>query len=244
MKADAAMQQRLLELAAIDTSLGQFSHQRASAPELSELAALATQIADAGATVAQLEQEQAGVDAEIAALEREIDATRTKIGRDQARMDAGAAAKELEQLGHEVVTLRARQTELEDAELEVMERQEDVASRLAAATTVRADLLVNEADTAKRRDERFADINAAVSDAKVGRELLAAEISDDLLSLYEKIRARGGVGAALLRAGRCQGCRLELSRTDLSAIAAAAADEVVRHDECGAILVRTAESGL
>ena len=54
----------------------------------------------------------------------------------------------------------------------------------------------------------------------------------------------GGVGAALLRRGRCTGCQLEATAADLVRYRAAAADEVLRCEECNRILVRTAESGL
>jgi len=53
-----------------------------------------------------------------------------------------------------------------------------------------------------------------------------------------------GMGAALLRLGRCEACRLEFSAQELSRIRTAPADEVIRCEECRRILVRTAESGL
>jgi predicted nucleic acid-binding Zn-ribbon protein len=48
----------------------------------------------------------------------------------------------------------------------------------------------------------------------------------------------------MLRARRCEGCRIELSGSALAAVASAPADEVMRCEECRRILVRTAESGL
>ena len=67
----------------------------------------------------------------------------------------------------------------------------------------------------------------------------------ELLALYDKIRASsGGLGAAPLRRGQCGGCRETLSTVELNEIRAAAPDEVVRHEECRRILVRTADSGL
>ena len=48
----------------------------------------------------------------------------------------------------------------------------------------------------------------------------------------------------MLRAGRCEGCRLELSGSERSRVKAAAPDEVIRCEECRRILVRTNESGL
>jgi predicted nucleic acid-binding Zn-ribbon protein len=66
----------------------------------------------------------------------------------------------------------------------------------------------------------------------------------DLLKLYDQIRSTRGVGAAMLRAGRCEGCHLSLNTVDLNEIRAAAPDEVIRCEECRRILVRTPESGL
>ena len=54
----------------------------------------------------------------------------------------------------------------------------------------------------------------------------------------------GGTGAAMLKARQCQGCRLELFGRELAAVRNADPHEVVRCDNCGRILVRTAESGL
>jgi uncharacterized protein len=67
----------------------------------------------------------------------------------------------------------------------------------------------------------------------------------DLLALYDKLRAQlGGVGAAMLRRGKCEGCNESLSTVELNEVRATPPDEVVRHEECRRILVRTGESGL
>ena len=72
-----------------------------------------------------------------------------------------------------------------------------------------------------------------------------AEEPADLIELYERLRTQhGGVGAAALRRGQCQGCHLSLNTVDVNAIRAAAADDVLRCEECRRILVRTDESGL
>ena len=77
------------------------------------------------------------------------------------------------------------------------------------------------------------------------RSLIGNGIPADLLALYEKAREHsGGVGAAMLRARRCEGCRIELSGSELSAVRTAEPDEVVRCENCRRILVRTDESGL
>lgn len=48
----------------------------------------------------------------------------------------------------------------------------------------------------------------------------------------------------MLRRGKCEGCNVSLSTVELNELRAAAPDEVMRHEECRRILIRTAESGL
>jgi len=94
------------------------------------------------------------------------------------------------------------------------------------------------------RDEALAGIAKDEEFRLAGRKPLAADLPADLIKLYEQIREHTGMGAALLRAGRCEGCRLELTPTDLQRIRSAPPDEVLRCEECRRILVRTAESGI
>ncbi len=246
MKADPDAQRRLLELQAIDTALAQLAHRRRNLPEHAELEKLAREIAALDDERIRAQVTVDDFDRDIARLEKDTDQVRARAARDQARLDAGTGpAKELEALQHELGSLARRQSELEDAELELMEQRETaeatltgVQNRLAAART-RRDTVEAARDEALRqiaRDEEFRN---------AGRRPLVADLPADLVALYERIReASGGVGAALLRAGRCEGCRLELSGVDLAAVRAAAPDEVVRCEECRRILVRTAESGL
>jgi predicted nucleic acid-binding Zn-ribbon protein len=63
--------------------------------------------------------------------------------------------------------------------------------------------------------------------------------------LYAKRRVVGrGNAAALLRARTCSGCTMTLTGSDLEAVRNSPADEVVFCPDCGAILVRTEESGI
>jgi predicted nucleic acid-binding Zn-ribbon protein len=96
-----------------------------------------------------------------------------------------------------------------------------------------------------RRDDLFAEIDTEVASTTSARAAVARDIPADLLTLYEKIRSSsGGVGAAALSRGRCEGCHLTLNPGDLAHIRDAAPDAVLRCEECRRILVRTPESGL
>jgi predicted nucleic acid-binding Zn-ribbon protein len=242
VKADPQAQRRLLDVQAIDTALAQLAHKRKNLPEHAELDRLARELS-------ALEDErvrvQVGVDdydRDIARLEKDVDQVRARAAKDQARLDVGTGpARELEALQHELGTLARRQGELEDAELELMEKLQaeldGVLERLARARD-------NRAEVERRRDETLDQLKRDEEFKRSGRAPLVADLPADLVALYEKIREQTGIGAALLRFGRCEGCRLELSGSERSAIKSIDPAEVYRHEECRRILVRTDESGL
>jgi predicted nucleic acid-binding Zn-ribbon protein len=156
-----------------------------------------------------------------------------------------SSPRELENLQSEIESLRRRQADLEEAELEVMEKREVVQNRLAELRAERDAVAAELVTTEERRDATFAEIDADADKTTRQRAELAATIPADLLALYEKVRAASaGVGAAALHRGRCEGCHLQLNTTDLNRLRDAPADDVVRCEECRRILVRTAESGL
>ena len=246
MKADPDAQRRLLELQAIDTALAQLAHRRRTLPEHAELERLNREIAalDDARIKAQVAVDD--LDRDIARVDKDVEQVRARAVKDQTRLDSGnGPARELEALQHELASLARRQSELEDTELELMERREAAAAaldavqqRLAAARTQRESVEI-------ARDETLRQLAQEEEFRSAGRKPLVADLPTDLVALYDRIRASsGGVGAALLRAGRCEGCRLELSGVDRATVKAAAPDEVVRCEECRRILVRTAESGL
>ena len=61
-------------------------------------------------------------------------------------------------------------------------------------------------------------------------------------ALGQRRQRRTGAGA--IGRGRCGACRLDLMGNEMAEIRAAAPDEVLRHEECRRIMVRTADSGL
>jgi len=184
-------------------------------------------------------------DRDIARLEKDVDQVRARAVKDQARLDVGTGpARELEALQHELGTLARRQGELEDAELELMEKREEVQAELDGVLERLTRTRETRAEVERRRDEILDQLKRDEEFKRSGRAPLVADLPADLVALYEKIREQTGIGAALLRFGRCEGCRLELSGSERSAIRSIDPDEVYRHEECRRILVRTDESGL
>lgn len=247
MNAAPEAQLRLLDLQDLDTALDRLAHRRRTLPELAEIDKCETRLGELADLVVATETELSDADREQRKVENDVDMVRTRMARDQQRLDTGAVshAKELESLKHEVESLAKRQGDLEEIVLEHMERREEIEGRLAALTSERSSVASALSSAEAARDAAFASIDVDAAVATSSRASLAAELPADLLALYEKIRASaGGVGAAPLQRGQCQGCRLPLPPTELSRFRTAPPDEVLRCEECRRILVRTPESGL
>ncbi|PZG02144.1 zinc ribbon domain-containing protein [Micromonospora deserti] len=245
MKADPQVQRRLLDLQAIDTALAQLAHRRRALPERAELEALARELSALEDERVRAQVAVDDLDRDIARLEKDIDQVRARKSKDEARLAAGTGpARELEALQHELVSLNRRQGDLEDAELELMEQRETAQAALDGVERRLAEAREKRAATERRRDDALAEIGKEEEFKRSARRPLAADLPADLVSLYDRIREESGLGAALLTASRCGGCRLELSGADLARIRKAAPDEVVRCEECRRIMVRTNESGL
>jgi uncharacterized protein len=245
VKADPAIQRRLLDLADVDAELARLTHRRRNLPEHAELTEAEAAVRTAKDKLVEAETAAGDLDRDIRRIERDVDGVRARTERDnQILAGAGVSAKQAADLQHELETLKRRQSVLEDEQLEIMEQREAVGvdvdhsrEQLAAA-----EQKVNE--IIGRRDTALADIDAAEGGRRRDREEVVADLPADLLGEYEQRRERRGTGAALLKQRRCQACRLELDRVAIAELKTAPADDVVHCEECGVILVRTAESGL
>jgi len=246
VKASPESQLRLLELADLDTELGRLGHRRRTMPENAELAQLSERAAKVRDAITIADTNLADLDRELARAEKDVDQVRVRIVRDNQRLDAGQVsnARELESLQNEVTSLRRRQGDLEEGVLELMERRESAQALRDGAGAEAETVGGDEAAATARRDAAVAEIDEQEAKAAAARAAIALDVPADLLALYDKIRASSGLGAAPLRRGQCGGCREMLSTVELNEVRAAAPDEVIRHEECRRILVRTPDSGL
>ena len=247
MKADPTAQLQLLDLQALDSALDRLAHQRATLPEIAELATLAERRKTLDDESVLAETELADLGRAQAKLEADIEVVQQRQARDQKRLDDGliTSAKELETLQHELESLARRKSALEDEELELMQAAEDAQKRLDVAAAELADVGARIDSAQARLATAEATIDADLATTRAERAQLAPALPADLVALYEKQRtANAGVGAAALLRRRCEGCHLELAGAELGDVRAAAPDDVLRCESCGRVLVRTAESGL
>ena len=246
IKADPAVQARLLALQEIDSSIAQLQHRRRSLPEHAELQRVRAESDGLGADLVAADTAVADLEGDQARAEADLDPVRERLARNERRIADGTVPdpKALASMIDEVEHLKKRISDLEDAELDVMEQLETASAEQQRLRSRAAEMDQVMAEVTNRRDAELAVLDGHVADARNDRAGIAPDIPADLMALYDKLAAsHNGVGAAELRQGRCTGCQLEVNAADLRAIAAAGADEVLRCEECGRILVRIDRSG-
>lgn len=247
MKADPFAQLKLLDVQELDSKHDQLRHRLATLPQIAELKELARQrgevddrARDARILVDDLTREQKRADADV-------EQVKARRKRDQDRMDQGLISnpKDLERMQSELVSLQRRISELEDTELEVMEKLEEAQRELDELTAQVGTLDEKITEATAARDKAAAEIEKQLAETEAERKQTASGLPEDLMTLYSRLRdQKGGVGAAPLRARSCGGCSLQLNSSELADIAKTPSDEVLRCEECNRILVRTSESGI
>ncbi len=244
MKASPDDQAHLLELQAMDTRLQQLDHRAKSLPEIALLASLANDSASLSQDLMRATGALEDAKLEQSRIEADVTVVETRIARDTERMQSTSSMKDVAGFETELAGLRRRQLELEDVELEVMQRVEDLQRGEDAVRTSLGDTQDRIAELEKERDAALGSLGSERAHTVANRSTIAARMPEDLLALYERQRDRYGFGASLLRSGVSTASGVKLNENDLAVVRAATPDDVLMCPDSNAILVRTNESGL
>lgn len=244
MKASRSDQLRLLDLQQIDTVIARTERSIANPPQAAELSDLDDQLVQSDRTVLE---RLGAVDDLRTALVRVQDDTgvvEQRRDRNQQRLVAGADAKTSQAIEHENATLDRRRGELEDQQLELMQQQEDAEEALRAAREDAEAVRSRRDQLAATRDAELEVLRTKLGERQREREVLAVALPGDLVTLYDKQRARYGFGATLLQGRMSVSAGVELTASELAEVSRAAVDDVLMCPTSNAILVRSEESGL
>ena len=167
--------------------------------------------------------------------EWEIEDISTKLAPAEETLFSGRVKnpKELSNLQHEVEMLKAKRNQTEEKALEIMEQVElcetSVAKISSELETLKAEW--------QRQQQELADsverLKAVLADLRHKRQLLSAEISPQVVELYQGLRKERGTAVARVEQGICRGCRISLPTTELQQ---ARSGNLVKCSSCGRIL--------
>ncbi|MEY4262489.1 MAG: hypothetical protein RLY88_197 [Actinomycetota bacterium] len=177
------------------------------------------------------------VELELSRAEADLTTVEQRIEKDNVRLNATSNSKDAQGIQSELLTLAKRKSELEDMELAILDKKDEVAALFAE---VQARKTLNESELREAETK----IEAEVLKHRSGLDLMvqqraqqAAQLPVELLELYEKKASRGlAIGRLIGR--ECGACRISLGATAFAEIQGLASDEIATCPDCQAILVR------
>jgi uncharacterized protein len=241
-KAAPAEQLKLLELQGLDAKLKSLSNRRRSIETDPRIEDLQSALGIANGELGAAKMAVHDAEAELKRSEADVEQVASRIERDETRLNSGTGlSKDLVALQKDIASLNKRRSDLEDVELEVMERLDALRERQAAQQRIVDDIQGSFGVIRAELDGHLAGISTEAAEVSAKRSEFAAGLDAGMLAVYEKTLARRGVGAARLFHGTSEGSGMQLSPGDLAEIKAAAEDDIVFCPDSGCILVRSAE---
>lgn len=233
---------KLLDIQNLDISLDQIAHKLSNLPERETAAKLRAQYENLKYREVAAVTEVADKELEVRKAENDVDLVRIRLEKDSDLLQSGSISdsKQLTELQHELESLKRRQQLLEDEEIDILQQLEDSQKNLVNVReelerVTRELLKADEAETvavATLEAEREEISNERIAESK--------SVPEELLKIYEKVRKdNGGIGASSLAMGRCDGCRIQFSQADMNKYKSAADGELLRCEDCRAILIRS-----
>ena len=238
MKANLQDQKRLLELVELDLNLVKNAGDRAKLLAATDIQiasektlSLSDQLIDARNRVGDLELE-------LKRSENDLELVETRIAKDKQRLSTTSSSKDAQGIEHELTTLAKRKSELEDAELGIMEELDKVRAELSVAESAK---LAAENELSSLRASlcsETAELDSKRAELSAKRVALVGLIDGELALAYQR-KADRSVAVGKLAGRECGACRLSITATNLEEIVALPADEISECPNCQAYLVRS-----
>lgn len=238
MKANLQDQKRLLELVELDLNLVKNAGDKAKLLAATDIQitsektlSLSDQLIDARNRVGDLELE-------LKRSENDLELVETRIAKDNQRLSTTSSSKDAQGIEHELTTLAKRKSELEDAELGIMEELDKVRAELSVAESAKS-AAENELSSLRASlSSETAQLDSKRAELSAKRVALVGLIDGELALAYQR-KADRSVAVGKLTGRECGACRLSITATNLEEIVALPADEIPECPNCQAYLVRS-----
>jgi predicted nucleic acid-binding Zn-ribbon protein len=189
------------------------------------------------AEISQARSEHEALVRELERLEGDLALVHKRVSSDKDRLKKTAVARDAIGIQHELETLAKRASDLEDIELELLERKSESDLRMHELEAL-GEKLEQELQITKARVQlELADLKAKHQANLQSIQDLRKQISEELLTRFDTRFARG-LAVGRLHKNSCTACNMSITATALADLHQVAADEVASCPECQAILIR------
>jgi uncharacterized protein len=172
------------------------------------VAQLAAEAADAEKQLARTAAGLAKEETLRRGQELEIKDHQQKAARLGKQMDIVTTTAQATALEHEIAFAKAEASRLEDAELESMERTETLETQKKDAEETVANLTRRHAELSAATAETIARDRAQLAEVEGKRTALRPEISEDALSMYDRIAKSRGTALSEGVDQKCSACQM------------------------------------
>lgn len=199
-----------------------------------EIAAVEQKIAAEKAAIDAARTEVKELEVKKKSIETEIGVAEEKLAKYRTQQLAVRKNDEYQALGHEIDTMQAAVSALEETELTVMYSIDEAKKRFAEAEAVLKNNIAGHEARIREWRERETSVAAELKQAQA--EVAAARTPVDVpsLRLYDRIAARGLPACVPMHNGKCGGCHLKVSSEIESD--SRKSDKLTTCDQCGRIV--------
>jgi predicted nucleic acid-binding Zn-ribbon protein len=174
---------------------------------------------------------------ELVRAETDLNLVETRIAKDEQLLQQSSNQKDVQGIQSQLQALAKRRGELEDAELVLLERKDEIGASLQSINDERAEIQTVLATLETQQTAGLAKLNSGQQLLREDRARNMSQLSSELAEHYERLFAKG-VGVGRLDGLVCDACGMTLGGDSLESVRNTPADELAHCGECGAILVR------
>ncbi len=158
------------------------------------------------------------VQASIKKHEHETALLKTRLEHEQERLYGGGVtnAREHKSVEAEIKAIQDRIDEHETAELEDLERLEELEGRLAEIAADDEAQVGIVAEVEQRRDDAAKELLAEIAEAEAREISQRAEVPRDVLEDYDRVAKREPRAVAQLKDGSCTACGITLPAIEVN----------------------------
>jgi len=224
---------RLRELQEVDSLLDRLREKRAALDR--ELAAEEENLAQVRASLQGEETDAQALRRDVDRRELELKAKEEQIAKLQVQLNTVKTNREYAAIQHEIASLRADISLIEDESLRILEKIDEAQKRQVEGKRRLRELEAALASHRQEVQQRHRQIEEETTRLQARREEIAAALAPDHRELYERLRTKSdGRAVVAARYGSCEGCFMNLTHNTINHLMGG--DSLVRCHSCGRIL--------
>jgi predicted nucleic acid-binding Zn-ribbon protein len=237
MKLDKPGQAALLKLSEVDIEIERIKSVISKAVNSTELSAKSQALSDYSGEVIASRTNFENLNMEARKADDNLHMVEERLTRDKERLNQTSSPKDAQAIQSEVESLTIRKEELEEVELEILDRLE-VAKQELDEISLKREKTSNDLEQLRVKIQiEVDDLKAQGRKLVADKEILTSKVPAEILGKYTLLAARQ-IAVGKIESRSCTACRMGLTANTIDSLADLPEDEIGSCPECLAMIVR------